>query len=92
MEEIILTVHRDEESGWLVAWWHDPDGASGITTQGRDLRDLQEQITGVVAVFFDEGAGPRRIRIATTEKVSAARRPKRSPIWPVTAPPRGRIR
>ncbi len=30
--------------------------------------------------------------MAVTEKVSAARRPKRSPIWPMTAPPTGRIR
>ncbi len=30
--------------------------------------------------------------IAATEKVSAARRPSRSPIAPITAPPTGRIR
>jgi len=32
-----------------------------ITLQ--DLRDLQQQITEAVSVHFDEGAGPRRIRI-----------------------------
>jgi hypothetical protein len=63
MEEITLQVRRDEQSGWLVAWWDDPDGAGGITTQGQDLRDLQQQITDAVAVHFDEGAAPRRIRI-----------------------------
>ena len=31
--------------------------------QGEDLRDLQEQITEAVAVHFDEGEGPRRIRV-----------------------------
>ena len=31
------------------------------------------------------------IAMAATEKVSAARRPNRSPIWPITAPPTGRI-
>ena len=63
MEEITLQVQRDEESGWLVAWWDDPDGVGGITTQGQDLRDLQQQITEAVAVHFDGGAVPRRIRI-----------------------------
>ena len=63
MEEITLQVQRDEDSGWLVACWDDPDGLGGITTQGQDLRDLQQQITEAVAVHFDEGAVPRRIRI-----------------------------
>jgi predicted RNase H-like HicB family nuclease len=63
MEEITLQVQRDEESGWLLAWWDDPDGSGGITTQGKDLRDLQQQITEAVSVHFDEGTGPRRIRI-----------------------------
>jgi hypothetical protein len=54
---------RDEESGWLAAWWDDPDGAGGITSQGQDLRDLQQQILDAVAVHFDEGAAPRRIRL-----------------------------
>ncbi len=29
--------------------------------------------------------------MAATEKVSAARRPNRSPIWPMITPPTGRI-
>ncbi len=62
MEEITLQVQRDEESGWLVASWDDPDGG-GITTQGQDLRDLQQQINDAVAAHFDEGSGPRRIRV-----------------------------
>ena len=44
MEEITLQIQRDEQSGWLLAWWDDPSGAGGITTQGQDLRDLQQQI------------------------------------------------
>jgi hypothetical protein len=63
MEEITLQVQRDEESGHLAAWWDDPHGLGGITTQGEDLRDLQQQITEAVAVHFDEGEAPRRIRI-----------------------------
>jgi len=62
MEEITFQVQRDEESGWLVASWDDPNGTGGITTQGQDLRDLQMQITEV-AVHFDESGAPRRIRV-----------------------------
>jgi hypothetical protein len=42
MEEITFQVQRDEGSG------------RGITTQGKDLRDLQQHIDAV-AVHFDEG-------------------------------------
>lgn len=63
MEEITLQVQPDEQSGWLVAWWDDPNGEGGITTQGQDLRDLQRQILEAVAVHFDERTVPRRIRI-----------------------------
>ena len=41
------------------------------------------------------GSSPIRkvgIAMAATDKVSAARRPNRSPIWPINAPPTGRIR
>ena len=62
MEEIVQ-VQREEQSGTLVAWWDDPSGSGGITTQGIDLRDLQPQITEAVAVHFDEGEAPRRIRV-----------------------------
>jgi hypothetical protein len=63
MEEITLQVQCDEQSGQLVAWWDDPSGSGGITTQGVDLVDLQQQVTEAVAVHFDEGQAPRRIRI-----------------------------
>lgn len=63
MEEITLQVQTDEQSGQLVAWWDDPEGSGGITTQGKDLRDLQQQITDAVSVHFDEGEAPRRIRV-----------------------------
>ena len=41
----------------------DSDGAGGITTQGQDLRDLQQLITEAVGAHFDDGTAPRRIRI-----------------------------
>lgn len=70
VDEITLQVERDEDSDWLVASWDAPNGAGGITTQGQDLRDLQQQVTEAVAAYFDEGAVPRRIRL---HFVSAAR-------------------
>ncbi len=63
MDEITLQVQRDEGSGWLVASWDAPDGSGGITTQGKDLRDLQEQIIDAVAVHFEGEEAPRRIRL-----------------------------
>jgi len=63
MDEITLQVERDEESGWLVAFWDAPGGTGGITTQGQDLRDLQQQVTEAVAAYFDEGQVPGRIRL-----------------------------
>jgi hypothetical protein len=63
MEEITFQVQRDEESGQLVAWWDDPAGLGGITTQGEDFGDLQKQIIDAVSVHFDEGESPHRIRV-----------------------------
>ena len=53
MLEITFQVQRDEQSGWLVASWDDSVGAGGITTQGQDLRDPQQQITEAAAVHFE---------------------------------------
>ena len=63
MDEITLQVVRDEESGLLIASWDAPERMGGITTQGRDLRDLQQQVTEAVAAYFNEGQTPRRIRL-----------------------------
>lgn len=63
VDEITLQIQREDESGWLVASWDAPDGAGGITTQGQDLSDLQQQVTEAVAAYFDPGAAPRRIRL-----------------------------
>lgn len=63
MDEITFDVGRDEESGWLIASWDAPEGAGGITTQGKDLGDLQAQIIDAVATHFEAGETPRRIRL-----------------------------
>jgi hypothetical protein len=62
VEEITFKVERCEDSGWLVASWDSPEGG-GITTQGRDLRELQEQMQDAVRCHFDPGQIPRRIRV-----------------------------
>ena len=61
MDEIVFQIET-EESGVLVASWDAPEGG-GITTQGKDLRDLQEQVTDAVRCHFDAGATSRRIRL-----------------------------
>jgi hypothetical protein len=63
MEEITFQVQRDESSGCLIAWWDDPGGSGGITTQGNDLRDLQQQLIEAVTVRFEDGESPRPIRV-----------------------------
>lgn len=61
MDEIVFQVAPSEDSSLLVASWDDPHGG-GITTQGRDLRELQEQISDAVQCHFDAEALPKRIR------------------------------
>jgi hypothetical protein len=63
MQEITFQAQRDEASGRLVALWDDPGGSGGITTQGEDLGDLQNQLMEAVAVHFEDGEAPRRIRV-----------------------------
>jgi hypothetical protein len=63
MNEIAFQVQRDEDSGLLSACWDAPDASGGISTQGNDLRDLQDQIVEAVAVHFDAGEIPNRIRL-----------------------------
>jgi predicted RNase H-like HicB family nuclease len=63
MKEITLLVERDDESGWLVASWDAPDNAGGITTQGKDLSDLQANVREAVRCHFGKGKAPRTIRL-----------------------------
>lgn len=59
---ITLIVERDEPSGWLVAVWDAPEGG-GLTTQGRDLTELQANVAEAVRCHFDEGKVPSRVRL-----------------------------
>ncbi len=62
MNEITLTVERDEQSGSLVASW-DARGGGGITTEGRDLVELQAHVKEAVRCHFDRGEIPVVIRL-----------------------------
>jgi hypothetical protein len=62
VDEITFEVGVSEDSGWLVATWDAPQGGGGITTQGRDLRELQEQVQDAIQCHFDPGEAPRRVR------------------------------
>jgi len=62
VEEIVFRVEPCEKSGILVASWDEPAGRGGITTQGNDLRDLQEQVAEAVRCHFEPGTVPRKIR------------------------------
>jgi len=62
MNEITIQIERDDESGWLTASWDDPAGG-GLTTQGRDLEELQGNIREAVRCHFDDGQTPQRVRL-----------------------------
>ena len=63
MDEIVFQVETCEESGFLVASWDSPAGRGGITTQGKDLRELQHQVTDAVRCHFDPGDNPSKIQL-----------------------------
>jgi hypothetical protein len=64
MQEILFNVERDEDSSYLVASWDDPRGG-GITTQGADLRELQEMILDAANGYFRAAGvpGPSRVKL-----------------------------
>ena len=62
-DEIVFQVETSEESGVLIASWDAPAGQGGITTQGRDLRELQEQVTDAVRCHFDIPKATSRFRL-----------------------------
>lgn len=63
VDEITFTVERDEETGGLTASWDAPDQTGGITTQGKDLAELEKNLREAVECHFDGGKLPRQIRL-----------------------------
>jgi predicted RNase H-like HicB family nuclease len=50
-------VERDETTGWSVASWDDASGTGGITTQGKDLQELQANTREAVRCHFEQDLG-----------------------------------
>jgi len=46
-----------------VASWDESDGTGGITTQGRDLTDLEAMVRDAVRCHFAEAQVPPSIRL-----------------------------
>jgi len=63
-DEIVFTVECDEETAFLVAFWDDPLGGGGISTQGIDLRELQEMILDATAGYFKAANRPAPGKVA----------------------------
>ena len=62
--EITFNVEPCAETGLLVASWDEPDRRHA--TQGKDLRELQDMVTGAVACHFGAREAPRSIRLHFT--------------------------
>ena len=62
-DEITFNVERDEQDGWLTASWDAPRGQGGITTQGKDLRELEQNVREAVRCHFENRKLPGRIRL-----------------------------
>ena len=62
VDEITFVVGRCPESGRLLAAWYAPNGG-GVITQGRDLRELQDQLWHAVRSTFGRQEAPTRIKL-----------------------------
>ena len=78
--EITFEVERDEESGWLTASWDAPRRKGGITTQGKDLRELEQNVREAVSCHFENGKLPGGFgcTLSTTRCLSLRETPTRS--------------
>ena len=63
VREITFKVERDEDSGWFTASWDAPNQTGGITTQGKDLAELEKNLREAVECHFDGEKLPQRIRL-----------------------------
>ncbi len=63
VQEITFKVERDEESGWFTASWDAPNQTGGITTQGKDLAELEKNLREAVECHFAGEKLPERIRL-----------------------------
>ena len=52
-KEITFNVERDDQDGWLTASRDAPRGQGGITTQGKDLRELEQNVRECARCHFE---------------------------------------
>jgi hypothetical protein len=60
IDQITFDVELDRSSGLLVATWEDPV-SGGITTQAKDVIQLQKVVKAAVRSHFEEEKAPRRV-------------------------------
>jgi predicted RNase H-like HicB family nuclease len=53
--EITFAVGRVEETGCLTASWNAPRGRGRISTQGKDLSELEQNVREAVRCHFENG-------------------------------------
>lgn len=58
MDEIVVVVEQGEDGAYLARAQIEP-----IFTDARDLMSLRQNVRDAVRCHFDEGVGPRRIRL-----------------------------
>jgi hypothetical protein len=63
MQEITVKVEPDEEVAGFAASWDDTSGKGGITTEGEDLRELQEMIIDAASGYFRAAGVPAPSRV-----------------------------
>jgi len=63
VDEITISMSTCEDTGILVAFWDDPAGFGGITTQAERLGDLERNIREGAAVRFEPGELPGHLRL-----------------------------
>ena len=71
MNEIVLQVERDSSTGLLVASWDDP-ASGGLSTQGKDLAELEVNIREAILCHFEGQEVPRSIRLHFTSDLVLA--------------------
>ena len=71
MTDITLQVERDDECGWYSASWDAPDGQGGISTQGRTLQELEDNVREAVRFHFEAEKMPRQIRLHFVDDLEA---------------------
>ena len=55
INEIMFEVERDAQNGGLTASWDAPRGKGGISTQGKDLSELEHNVREAVRCHFENG-------------------------------------